>query len=92
MIGYSMPETDAFFKFLLTLGLAENDGLYKLIVVDRVLQAPTADEVTIEKRWRNMLEGVFVKRRFHFFDRGVAEFMKGPIQYHLRRGEQVNMS
>jgi len=60
-IGYSMPETDAFFKFLLTLGLAENDRLYKLIVVDRLQSATVpSGQITIETRWREMLEGVFV--------------------------------
>lgn len=35
IIGYSMPEADAFFKYLITLGLADNHQLYKLIVVNK---------------------------------------------------------
>jgi len=34
-----MPESDSFFKYLLTLGLAENHQLYKLIVVDKIADA-----------------------------------------------------
>lgn len=34
IIGYSMPEADAFFQYLITLGLADNHQLYKLIVVN----------------------------------------------------------
>ena len=90
VIGYSMPETDAFFKFLLALGLAENDRLYKFVVVDWLGgRTPLPEERTIQTRWKEMLEGVFVDRRFEFFDRGTAEFMRGPIEYLLRRGEQI---
>ncbi|HEX7285420.1 MAG TPA: SIR2 family protein [Candidatus Angelobacter sp.] len=35
IIGYSMPEADAFFKYLITLGLADNHQLYRLIVVNK---------------------------------------------------------
>jgi NAD-dependent SIR2 family protein deacetylase len=91
VIGYSMPETDAFFKFLLSLGLAENDHLYKLIVVDWLLNTPSPTENNIEARWRDMLEGVFVNRRFVFHPYGTAQFMQGPLTYLLRRAEQVQL-
>lgn len=90
VIGYSMPETDAFFKFLLALGLAENDRLYKLIVVDlmrNTLSGP--EDNTIKARWENMLEGVFVGRRFEFSPQGFAGFIRGSIQYLLHCGEQI---
>lgn len=85
-----MPETDAFFKFLLALGLAENDRLYKLVVVDYFPgRPPSPEERTIETRWKEMLEAVFVGRRFEFFALGFAQFMRGSIQYLLHRGEQI---
>ena len=85
-----MPETDAFFKFLLALGLAENDRLYKLVVVDWLpVGTFSPQERTIETRWKEMLEGVFVERRFEFLGRGTADFMRGPVQYLMRRGEQI---
>src|SRR5712692_11246078 len=34
VVGYSIPETDAFFKYLITMALAGNHQLYKLVVVD----------------------------------------------------------
>jgi hypothetical protein len=90
VIGYSMPETDAFFKFLLALGLAENDRLYKLIVVDR-LQGPSPQTNNpIDQRWKEMLETVFVGRRFEFFAHGFAQFITGSIQYLLHRGELIS--
>jgi hypothetical protein len=92
VIGYSMPETDAFFKFLLTLGLAENDGLYKLVVVD--LPGPNLPghrEVhSIDLRWREMLEGVFAERRYKFHPEGTANFLQAGICPELRRGEQIS--
>jgi hypothetical protein len=91
VIGYSMPETDAFFKFLLTLGLAENDHLYKLVVVDWLQNTLEQNHTNnIEARWREMLEGVFVSRRFVFHPYGTAQFMQGSLQYLLRRTEQIS--
>lgn len=92
VIGYSMPEADAFFKFLLALGLAENDRLYKLIVVDWVPTGlgPSPLENTTEARWRGMLETVFIGRRFEFVPRGFAQFISSSIQYLLHRGEQIS--
>lgn len=34
VIGYSMPRTDTFFQYLLTLGLARNAKLHRIVVVD----------------------------------------------------------
>lgn len=34
VIGYSMPVTDTFFQYLLTLGLSSNPNLHRVIVVD----------------------------------------------------------
>lgn len=90
VIGYSMPEADAFFKFLLALGLAENDRRYKLIVVDWLGgREPAPDERTIQTRWKEMLERVFVDRRFEFVPFGFAQFIGGSVQYLLHRAEQV---
>lgn len=56
IIGYSMPEADAFFRYLLTLGLADNHQLYKLIVVNREHQLRTPAELTFETGGHCMLE------------------------------------
>jgi hypothetical protein len=34
VIGYSMPQTDTFFQYLLTLGLESNPNLHRVIVVN----------------------------------------------------------
>ncbi len=85
-----MPESDAFFKFLLALGLAENDRLNKLLVVDRRQAQSSLTNGSLETRWKEMLESVFVGRRFDFLGDGFAQFVNGPLQYHLRRGEQIS--
>jgi hypothetical protein len=91
VIGYSMPESDAFFKFLLALGLAENDRLNKLIVVDWLPgRTPRPQEKTIDVRWKEMLEDVFVGRRFEFFDVGTANFLRSTVLSQVRRGEQIS--
>jgi hypothetical protein len=35
VIGYSMPPTDTFFQYLLTLGLQANAGFHRVVVVNR---------------------------------------------------------
>ena len=35
VVGYSMPATDTFFQYLLTLGLAQNSRLNRAVVVDK---------------------------------------------------------
>lgn len=35
VIGYSMPTTDTFFQYLLTLGLASNAAFHRIVVVNR---------------------------------------------------------
>lgn len=82
VIGYSMPETDTFFKFLLTLGLAENHQLYRFVLVDKI-NRPLAGDLSpepeptpnIEARYKDMFETLFVKRRFEFFGDGFAGFL-----------------
>jgi hypothetical protein len=82
VIGYSMPETDTFFKFLLALGLAENHQLYRFVLVDKINrslagEAPPEPEpsTVIEARYKAMFETLFVKRRFKFFGDGSSNFL-----------------
>jgi NAD-dependent SIR2 family protein deacetylase len=97
VIGYSMPETDAFFKFLLTLGLAENHHLYRFILVDKVRQDPLAElsppeakrADDVDVRYREMLEDIFVERRFTFIPDGLFGFLRGGACKDLGRGELI---
>jgi hypothetical protein len=73
IIGYSMPQTDLFFKYLLTLALSQNHGLYKLLVVDKAAppDAASAGEAAatsggLEDRYRELLDRLFRERRFSF--------------------------
>jgi hypothetical protein len=83
VIGYSMPETDTFFKFLLALGLAENHQLYRFVLVDLLTNRSLAGDFSsepepannIEARYKAMFETTFVKRRFKFFAEGFAGFL-----------------
>lgn len=67
VIGYSMPETDAFFKYLLTLALSESSRLSKLIVVD-------LGSSDVETRWKKMLDPLFQQRRFTYHPEGLVGF------------------
>jgi NAD-dependent SIR2 family protein deacetylase len=84
IIGYSMPPTDSFFKYLITLALAENHNLYRFIVVDK--------NPNIAARYKNLLEPVFRERRFFPFDDqvGFVSFLSdGRSCAELGRGELV---
>lgn len=83
IIGYSMPEVDAFFKYLLTLALSENHQLYRLIVVDSNKPVPAyglgglnlSQGTSVEKRYRRLLDRLFRERRFACFGEGLAMFL-----------------
>jgi len=84
IIGYSMPETDSFFKYLIALALAENHNIYRLIVVDK--------DPEIAKRYQRLLDPVFHDRRFSPFlePAGVAGYLShGRSRSDLGRGELI---
>ncbi len=97
IIGYSMPPSDSFFKYLLTVALSKNHGLYKLLVVDYSDRSgeidppagPETDE--LRSRYIAMLDRLFCERRFRFFDEGLERFIgtgqRALLQ--LGRGELI---
>jgi NAD-dependent SIR2 family protein deacetylase len=98
IIGYSMPQSDLFFRYLLTLALAQNHGLYKLVVVDKRLSPapPSADQGPpapggLEGRYRELLDPLFRQRRFSFYPHGFETFMVSGNQacVALGRGEML---
>ncbi len=101
IIGYSLPESDAYFKYLLTLGLSENHGLYKFIVVDlaqlRSVAWSSAEEMpllqkakTLRERYEELLEDLFKERRFAFHPEGFWQWTaSGWIFRELGRGELI---
>ena len=100
IIGYSLPEVDAFFQYLLTLALSKNEALTKLIVVDWKNQRPTAQEEfatargvahDLEARYRRMLDPMFQERRFRFYTNGVQGFLgEYTALSEIGRGEAVS--
>lgn len=78
-----MPDTDTFFKFLITLALAENHQLYKLIVVDK------GDSV--KRKYDLLLEPMFRERRLVYSSMGLGQFVSnnGSYQHQLGRGEML---
>src|SRR5258708_7124572 len=100
IIGYSLPESDAYFKYLLTLGLSENHGLYKFIVVDLAprslsmfnseIAQPSRLTKTLRERYEELLEDLFKERRFSFHDEGLWQWTQtGSILQELSRGEMI---
>jgi NAD-dependent SIR2 family protein deacetylase len=84
IIGYSMPRADSFFKYLITLALAENHNLYRLILVDK--------NPRIAARYNGLLEPIFRERRLSPFidDIGFSNFLAhGRSCIELGRGELV---
>ena len=82
VIGYSMPNSDSFFKYLMALALAENDRLSDLIVVDK--------GSAVLARWKEFLEPIFFQRRFRFHPEGVANYIEGKDTLEqLGRGEVI---
>ena len=66
IIGYSLPETDIFFRHLLSLALSENDILDKIIVVDV--------SENIGKKYEDLIYDKF-HRNFRFINTGLQGFL-----------------
>lgn len=45
IVGYSLPETDTFFKYLLASGLWENESLQRIFLIDPALQPSPSNEL-----------------------------------------------
>jgi hypothetical protein len=99
IIGYSIPETDAFFKYLITMALAGNHQLYKLIVVDyrapiyphpRSLDVVGRKRDLVKGRYLKLLDKLFRTRRFFYFDEGFIPFLREwSSRRHLDRAEML---
>jgi hypothetical protein len=79
-----MPEADSFFKYLITLALADNHNLYRFIVVDK--------NPNMMKSYRALLDPMLCNRRLSPFldDRGFAGFLsQWKACSELGRGELV---
>ena len=70
IIGYSVPDTDTFFKYLLALGLAKNDRLERFLVVDLDRNQESDDALTSSYRasvlakYNSLLDEDFRDRKF----------------------------
>ena len=63
--GYSLPESDYFFRYLLALGTMGDSRLKSFVVCD-----PSR---AVESRCKNLL-GPLAEKRFQFFDRNFTDF------------------
>jgi hypothetical protein len=70
VIGYSMPRTDTFFQYLLTLGLEENNRLHRVVIVD-------IDE---SDDFRDRYERVFARS---LKDRGGLKFLRTSFESYI---------
>lgn len=97
VIGYSVPETDIFFKYLLALGLAQNDRLEKFIVVDLEQDGPPTGpwgihrQQTVREKYEQLLDEDFRKRKLLFFGDGFEKFFcDNRTLFELNRGDLVD--
>ena len=70
IIGYSLPATDTFLPYLLTLGLTRNADLYRVIVVN------TDSSEILQERYKRMFSRSLVERgRLVFREMPFARFV-----------------
>lgn len=81
IIGYSMPQTDTFFQYLLTLGLKENNNLNRVVIVNPDKSGE------LEARYRGVFSRSMTARgRIFFEDVTFEEFVE------KRMGDYLYMS
>lgn len=92
IIGYSMPDADAYFKYLLTWGLSDNPGMYKVLVVDYEQDSGNGIMAKYMKLFAPMQEYGRFQYCYHGGDkpeRGVAGFTAGCVFHDLARAVAV---
>ncbi len=88
IVGYSMRITDPFFHHLMASALGENEGLYRLDVVDL---APAGSGEVLMKRYRDIFEPLDSYGRLHFHMNGLAHFLSSRDEFPnaLGRGHAI---
>lgn len=69
IIGYSFPQTDTFFQYLLSLGLAERNHLHRVVIIN-----PDFKNVSLQVK--NIFNGLYQKRSVIFVSETFEKFMK----------------
>ena len=88
IVGYSLPETDLYFQYLLTSALVENPGLYSVTVVDADASGG------LESRYRALFGPVADYGRFRYFPSrntggGLLQFISAGGFRWLGRGQTI---
>ena len=73
IVGYSLPKTDSFFKYLLTLGLSENESLQEIILID-----PAKDKLgdALRERYLEFIAPFFDTNNFYFWNVPFSKALK----------------
>lgn len=93
IIGYSRPNTDLFFEYLMSLGLKDNNDIEKIVVVDRDVSLERAsvekEEIKfyleeLDKKYKSLLNSNFIKNRHYEFRAiGVEDFIRTYLPSYL---------
>jgi len=73
IIGYSLPETDSYFKYLLAISLSKNESLQEIILIN---PAQGIEGEALEKRYRDFIAPFFDTRNFRFWRVGFQDGIK----------------
>lgn len=97
VVGYSMPEADAFFRYLVTLSLSRNQHLFQFIVVDRQVPNQFSDSEegqttrrSVQEKYAGLLDPLFHRRRFRMELTGFSQFMARGVDRTLGRGSELS--
>lgn len=93
VIGYSMPEMDAFFRYLITLSPSRNQNLFQFVVVDLPSLGPSLGGVegrgvgqSLQEKYAELLDPLFHRRRFRMELEGFSQFIASRACRTLGRG------
>ena len=87
IIGYSVPPTDMYFEYLISLGLKDNDIVEKIVVIDRDDDLIEDEDrhflEELDSKYRKLLNINFAKYRYEFLPIGVSNFIKRDMLYYI---------
>jgi len=85
ILGYSMPPTDMYFEFLMSLGLKNNSLIEKVYVVD-ILEEEGNKKIknyldTLKMRYEHFFNENFASRKFEFLPVGIINFINKRLYF-----------
>lgn len=87
IIGYSIPPTDMYFEYLMSLGLTRSYFVDKVVVVDKDISRTNGEAKehlnVLDEKYKKLLNANFIKYHYEFKPIGIMKFIKRDMPSYI---------